>query len=75
MDVTHSVQKPGAGDGKSSGEPRYAPSFAQAAAAMGVRGFFIETHPNPAQALSDGANMIPLSQLETVLIGIKKHFV
>ena len=72
MDATHSVQKPGAADGKSGGNRTYAPFLAQAAAAIGVRGFFIETHPNPKQAMSDGANMIYLEQLETVLKNLEK---
>jgi 2-dehydro-3-deoxyphosphooctonate aldolase (KDO 8-P synthase) len=67
MDITHAVQKPGGAEGKSSGNRYYAPFFAKAAAAMGVRGFFVETHPNPEKALSDGPNMIALHDLEKVL--------
>ncbi|WBM73163.1 3-deoxy-8-phosphooctulonate synthase [Saprospira grandis] len=67
MDATHSVQKPGAANGKSGGNGAYAPYMAKAAAAIGVGAFFIETHPNPSQALSDGPNMVPLAELETLL--------
>lgn len=72
MDATHSVQKPGGANGKTGGNRAYAPLLAQAAAAIGVRGFFIETHPDPTQAKSDGANMIYLEKLETVLTNIEK---
>lgn len=64
FDVTHSVQRPGGLGGKSGGDRQFAPYLAQAAAAAGVDGFFIETHPNPAVALSDGPNMIPLHELK-----------
>ncbi|HMQ48234.1 MAG TPA: 3-deoxy-8-phosphooctulonate synthase [Saprospiraceae bacterium] len=67
FDVTHSVQRPGAGGGKSAGDRQFAPYLAKAAAAVGVDGFFIETHPNPAVALSDGPNMIPLQDMKKVL--------
>ncbi len=67
MDATHSVQKPGGAGGKSGGNRKYAPLLAQAAAAIGVRGFFIETHPKPDEALSDGPNMLSLEQLATLL--------
>jgi len=67
FDATHSVQKPGGANGKSGGNRIYAPPLAKAAAAIGVKGFFIETHPDPDNALSDGPNMIPLDQLEEVI--------
>lgn len=67
FDVTHSVQQPGGLGGKSGGQREFAPYLAKAAAAAGVDGFFIETHPNPAQALSDGPNMIPLHEMEDFL--------
>lgn len=73
MDVTHSVQKPGGADGKSGGNREYAPAMAYAAAALGVRGFFIETHRNPEKALSDGANMIPLDNMENVLRQLNQY--
>lgn len=71
FDVTHSVQLPGAGGGVSSGNRKMAPFLAKAAAAAGVNGFFIETHPNPEKALSDGPNMIPLNEMEQFLIELK----
>jgi 2-dehydro-3-deoxyphosphooctonate aldolase (KDO 8-P synthase) len=70
FDVTHSVQQPGGLGGKSGGNREYAPFLARAAAGAGVDGFFIETHPNPAEALSDGPNMIPLDQIENFLEGL-----
>lgn len=73
MDLTHSTQKPGALDGKSGGNPEYAPYFAAAASACGIRGFFAETHPEPAKALSDGANMVSLNDFPKLLENIKKH--
>lgn len=73
MDVTHSVQKPSAENGKSGGNREYVPYFAKAAAAMGVKGFFMETHPNPDKALSDGPNMVVLSQMEQVLSQTFSH--
>jgi len=73
MDVTHSVQQPGGAFGKSGGNRTYAPPMAYAAAALGVKGFFIETHREPEKALSDGANMIPLSKMENVLTRLQKY--
>ncbi|AFM04268.1 3-deoxy-8-phosphooctulonate synthase [Bernardetia litoralis DSM 6794] len=67
MDVTHSVQKPSANNGTTGGNREYIPYFAKAAAAMGVKGFFMETHPNPDNALSDGPNMVKLENMEGVL--------
>jgi 2-dehydro-3-deoxyphosphooctonate aldolase (KDO 8-P synthase) len=67
MDATHSVQKPGGANGKSGGNRAYAPMLAQAAAAVGVKGFFIETHPRPDSALSDGPNMIYLNEMYALL--------
>jgi 2-dehydro-3-deoxyphosphooctonate aldolase (KDO 8-P synthase) len=67
FDVTHSVQQPGGMGGSSGGQREFAPFLARAAAASGVDGFFIETHPNPAQALSDGPNMVPLKEMEGFL--------
>ena len=63
FDVTHSVQMPGAAGGKSGGQREFAPYLARGAAAVGVDGFFIETHPDPSEALSDGPNMIPLAEM------------
>ena len=67
MDVTHSTQKPGGLDGKSGGNREYAPYLAAAAAAVGANGFFFEVHRNPDKALSDGPNMIPLSEFKSLL--------
>lgn len=72
FDVTHSVQQPGGKGGSSGGQREFAPFLARAAAAAGVDGFFIETHPNPDKALSDGPNMIPLHNMEEFLTMVKK---
>lgn len=63
FDATHSVQSPGGKGDSSGGDGRFAPYLAKAAAAVGVDGMFIETHPDPSKALSDGPNMIPTSEL------------
>lgn len=67
FDATHSVQMPGSAGGKSGGDSSFVPYLARAAAAVGVDGFFMETHYDPANALSDGANMIPLHKLEGLI--------
>lgn len=67
MDCTHAVQRPGAGDGKSSGNSEFVPAMAFAAKAFGANGYFFETHPTPEKALSDGPNMIRLDALESVI--------
>jgi len=67
FDATHSVQQPGGLGGASGGQREFAPVLARAAAAVGVAGFFIETHPDPASAPSDGPNMIPLDQMAGLL--------
>lgn len=72
FDVTHSVQQPGGMGGTSGGQREFAPYLARAAAAAGVDGFFIETHPNPSKALSDGPNMIPLDEMESFLSVLSK---
>lgn len=64
MDCTHSVQRPGAGGGKTSGDRRFVPSMALAAKAFGANGYFFEVHPDPDHALSDGPNMLFLDKLE-----------
>lgn len=74
FDVTHSVQQPGGKGGSSGGQREFAPFLARAAAAVGVDGFFIETHPNPEKALSDGPNMIPLAEMESFLKMIKSYW-
>jgi 2-dehydro-3-deoxyphosphooctonate aldolase (KDO 8-P synthase) len=72
LDVTHSVQLPG-GEGKSSGgQPEFIEPLARAGAAIGVDGIFVEVHENPAKALSDGTNALPLDQLSGLLERITK---
>nr|MDA3873815.1 3-deoxy-8-phosphooctulonate synthase [Kiritimatiellia bacterium] len=63
FDATHSVQRPGAGNGYTAGDGALAPYLARAAAAVGVDGFFIETHVRPDEAQSDRENLIPFTQL------------
>jgi len=63
FDATHSVQLPGGGGDKSSGQREFAPVLARCALAAGADGLFIETHPHPERALSDGPNMIPLREM------------
>lgn len=67
FDVTHSVQMPGGQCGASGGQREFVPYLARAAAAVGVDGFFLETHPKPSCALCDGPNMIPLSEISALL--------
>ncbi|WP_194777420.1 3-deoxy-8-phosphooctulonate synthase [Pararhodonellum marinum] len=67
FDITHSVQQPGGQGGSSGGQREFAPVLARAAAATGIDGFFIETHPDPSKALSDGPNLIPLHKMESFL--------
>lgn len=67
FDATHSVQQPGGLGGRSGGQRQFVPVLARAAVGAGVAGLFMETHPDPDQALSDGPNAWPLGQLETLL--------
>jgi 2-dehydro-3-deoxyphosphooctonate aldolase (KDO 8-P synthase) len=67
FDATHSVQLPGGGGDRSSGQSQFAPILARSAVAAGADGVFIETHPNPARALSDGPNMVPLADMPGLL--------
>lgn len=67
FDATHSVQMPGGQGTKSGGQREFVPYLARAAAAIGIDALFMEIHEDPDRALSDGPNMIPLAQLETVL--------
>jgi 2-dehydro-3-deoxyphosphooctonate aldolase (KDO 8-P synthase) len=67
LDCTHSLQQPNQASGVTGGHPQLIGTIAKAGVAVGVDGLFIETHPNPAQAKSDGANMLQLSQLEPLL--------
>jgi len=72
FDITHSVQQPGGMGGTSGGQREFAPFLARAAAAAGVDGFFIETHPEPSKALSDGPNLIPLDRMKDFLTMLKE---
>jgi len=67
FDATHSVQLPGAAGTQSGGQREFAPVLARCAVAAGVDGLFLETHPDPDRALSDGPNMIPLEAMSRVL--------
>lgn len=67
IDATHSVQLPGAAGGKSGGQREFIPALAFAALAAGANGIFMETHPEPAKAISDAASQLPLDQLPEVL--------
>ncbi len=72
FDATHSVQLPGGGGDKSAGQREFAPVLARCAVAAGANILFIETHPNPDKALSDGPNMIPLTAMPKLLAGLLK---
>jgi len=67
FDATHSVQLPGGQGTTSGGQREFVPVLSRAAVAVGVSGLFMETHPNPAEAKSDGPNAWPLDQLEGLL--------
>ena len=67
MDCTHSVQRPGGGGGKTTGDRRFVPAMAKAAKAFGATGYFFEVHPQPDKGLSDAANMLELNKLEALL--------
>ena len=72
MDCTHSLQQPNQTSGVTGGNPQMINTIAKAAIATGAHGLFIETHPNPAKALSDGANMLHLDKLEELLVQLVK---
>jgi 2-dehydro-3-deoxyphosphooctonate aldolase (KDO 8-P synthase) len=72
FDATHSVQLPGGGGDRSSGQREFAPVLARCAVAAGASGVFIETHPEPERALSDGPNMIPLAEMKALLKSLLK---
>jgi 2-dehydro-3-deoxyphosphooctonate aldolase (KDO 8-P synthase) len=72
FDATHSVQLPGGGGDRSGGQREFAPVLARCAVAAGADGVFIETHPQPESALSDGPNMIPLADMPGLLAGLVK---
>ena len=67
FDATHSVQQPGGAGDKSGGQREFAPVLARCAVAAGADGIFVETHPNPDKALSDGPNMVPLDEMPAML--------
>ena len=72
FDATHSVQLPGAAGGKSGGQREFVPVLARAAVAAGIAGIFMETHPRPAEALSDGPNAWPLGRMESLLLSLRE---
>lgn len=74
FDATHSIQMPSKENGVSGGTPEFIPFLARAAAAVGVDGFFIETHPDPEKALSDASSMIKLDKMEALLKQLKEIF-
>ena len=67
FDATHSVQLPGGQGGSSGGQREFVPVLARAAMAVGISGIFMETHPDPAKALSDGPNAVPLNRMKELL--------
>ena len=64
LDITHSLQQPNQSSGITAGKPQLITTIAKAGIAAGADGIFLETHPNPSKAKSDGANMLPLDQLD-----------
>lgn len=72
LDCTHSLQQPNQAKGVTGGRPDLIETIAKAGVAVGFDGLFMETHPDPARALSDGANMLPLSELEPLLVKLLK---
>lgn len=72
FDATHSVQMPSADNGVSGGSPEFIEPLSKAAAAVGINGIFIETHPNPAKAMSDSSSMLHLGKIETLLTKLVK---
>jgi 2-dehydro-3-deoxyphosphooctonate aldolase (KDO 8-P synthase) len=74
FDATHSVQRPGGQGDRSGGQREFAPVLARCAVAAGANGLFIETHPEPDKALSDGPNMIPLAEMPKVISSLLKVY-
>lgn len=72
FDATHSVQLPGGQGTRSGGQSEFVPVLARAAVAVGIAGLFMETHPHPAQALSDGPNAVPLKHMKSLLTVLQK---
>lgn len=71
FDATHSVQQPGGQGDRSGGQSEYVPLLARAAVSVGISGIFMETHPNPQEALSDGPNAVPLKNMKDLLSVLK----
>jgi 2-dehydro-3-deoxyphosphooctonate aldolase (KDO 8-P synthase) len=71
FDATHSVQLPGGQGTTSGGQREFVPVLARAAVAVGIAGLFLETHPNPNEAWSDGPNAVPLSRMKELLVTLK----
>jgi 2-dehydro-3-deoxyphosphooctonate aldolase (KDO 8-P synthase) len=67
FDATHSVQQPNKSEGISGGKPEFIDTLAKCAIISGANGIFLETHPNPKEALSDGANMLALNEVKGLL--------
>lgn len=72
FDATHSVQQPGGKGDRSGGQSEFVPLLARAAVSSGISGIFMETHPNPKEALSDGPNAVPLNQMNELLETLKE---
>ena len=72
FDATHSVQQPGGKGDRSGGQSEFVPLLARAAVSSGISGIFMETHPNPKEALSDGPNAVPLNQMNQLLETLKE---
>ena len=72
FDATHSVQQPGGQGDRSGGQSEFVPLLARAAVSCGISGIFMETHPNPKEALSDGPNAVPLSEMANLLETLKE---
>jgi 2-dehydro-3-deoxyphosphooctonate aldolase (KDO 8-P synthase) len=72
FDATHSVQQPGGQGDRSGGQSEFVPLLARAAVSVGISGIFMETHPNPKEALSDGPNAVPLSNMQGLLEILKE---
>jgi 2-dehydro-3-deoxyphosphooctonate aldolase (KDO 8-P synthase) len=72
FDATHSVQLPGGQGSSSGGQREFVPVLARAAVAVGIAGLFMETHPNPAEAKSDGPNAVPLGRMKELLATLKE---
>jgi len=74
LDVTHSLQRPTASSGVSGGDPQFIPVIASAGVVSGAAGIFMEVHPDPEQALSDGSNSLQIKKLQALLIKLKKLY-